>query len=103
LRGEVAFRRRARIEAGLKAKEKAEDIAKALGVTIGKVILIDELPVESQPMPSAFYLRGGRSALNAFNRVTVLNEITVDESKGSGFFAQAISITSQIRVTFEIK
>lgn len=40
---ELDLRRRARIEAGLKAKEKAVDIAKALGVKVGKVMLIEEV------------------------------------------------------------
>ncbi len=105
LKDEVSFRRRARTEAGLKAREKAEDIAKALGVVVGKVIAIEEVPFQqaNNPMSNTLHLQGGRIFPNPFNPVTVLSEATLDESKGSGFFAQTVSVTSQIRVTFELK
>jgi uncharacterized protein len=102
LKDEVGFRRRARIEATLKAKEKAEDMAKALNVTLGKVISIDE----SQPTQSMqTMLRSGRpNPFNpAYNSVMASEVVVVDGSIGTGFFAQTISITSQVFVTFEIK
>jgi uncharacterized protein YggE len=105
LKDEVGFRRRARIEAALKAKEKAEDMTKALNIGLGKVISIDEVQsTQSAQMPYA--LRGGRP--NPFNPVAYNTYLpvqagVVDESKGTGFFAQTISITSQVYVTFEIK
>jgi len=87
----------------VKAKEKAEDMAKALSVNLGKVILIDEVhPTES----SEAQLRSGR--INPFNPV-LYNTVMCDEvvvtkgGVGTGFFAQTISITSVVYVTFEIK
>ena len=105
LKDEVGFRRRARIEAALKAKEKAEDITKALNIALGKVISIDEVQ-PTQSLQSPLMLRNGRS--NPFNPVSYVTDIglqagVVDESKGTGFFAQTISITSQVFITFEIK
>ena len=106
LKDEVGFRRRARIEAALKAKEKAEDMTKALNISLGKVISKDEVqPTQSLQSPFLM-LRNGRS--NPFNPVSYNTEIglqagVVDESKGTGFFAQTISITSQVFITFEIK
>ena len=105
LKDEVGFRRRARIEAALKAKEKAEDITKALNIALGKVISIDEVQ-PTQSLQSPLMLRNGRS--NPFNPVSYVTDIglqagVVDESKGTGFFAQTISITSQVYITFEIK
>jgi len=102
LRDEVGFRRRARIEAALKAREKAEDIARALNSTLGKVVYIDEFQ-PTQNVQAQF--RGGRA--NQFNPVynSVLASavVVVDESVGTGFFAQIVSITSQVYVTFELK
>jgi len=95
LKDDVGFRRRARTEAALKAKEKADDIAKALGVNIGRVIAVEEIlsrPAE-YPMPfNSVYLRGGRAS-----------EAAIQMADESGFFAQTISVTSEIRVTFDIK
>lgn len=101
LKDEFAFRRRARIEAALKAKEKADDIAKALGITIGKVFAIEEMPTHVMTPPPMF--GSGGNYPNPFNPGTPLSASIVDESKGSGFFAQTVTATSQIRVTFEIK
>lgn len=105
LKDEVGFRRRARIEAALKAKEKAEDMTKALNIALGKVISIDEVQ-PTQSLQSPLMLRNGRP--NPFNPVSYVTDIglqagVVDESKGTGFFAQTISITSQVYITFEIK
>jgi hypothetical protein len=40
-----------------------------------------------------------------FNPVTSKNsnESSVDETKGSGFFAQTISVTSQVRVVYALE
>jgi len=95
---ESGLRRRARIEAGLKAREKADDLAKTLGVVIGKVISIEEL-LPGQTVPSNSTLRFNYP--NPFNPTT-LSELS-GETSGSGFFAQTISVTSQVRVIFEIK
>lgn len=103
LKDELGPRRRARTGAALKAKEKAEDIAQALGVVLGRLIAVEETDptrVYSQQAPQNYpspfnpsatqiqYLRGGS---------------TIDESVGSAFFAQTITVTSQVRAVFEIK
>lgn len=103
LKDELDPRRRARIGAALKAKEKAEDIARALGVSLGKLLSIEETDPtrvfgqqSAQDYPNPFnpsateiqFLRGGR---------------TTDESMGAAFFAQTITVTSQVRAVFEIK
>ncbi len=100
LNDELGLRRKARVAAAMKAKEKAEDIAGALGVMLGKVVNIEEMGPTS-----TVSIRGGRTYPNPFNPSTSMlrEESIVDESKGSGFFAQTISITSQVRVVFEIK
>jgi uncharacterized protein YggE len=97
LKDEVSFRKRARVEAALKAREKAEDIGKALNVIVGKAITIDEFP----PSQTNAMVRG----INAsYNTISVSGlQMGVDESIGSGFFAQTISVTSQVYVTFELK
>jgi uncharacterized protein YggE len=97
LKDEVSFRKRARVEAALKAREKAEDIGKALNVIVGKAITIDEFP----PSQTNAMVRG----INAsYNTISVSGlQMGVDESIGSGFFALTISITSQVYVTFELK
>ena len=111
LKDEVPLRRRARVEAGRKAREKADDIAKALGITIGRVLMIEEMPtLVTYPGQS---IRGGmlapvqfNSIPNPFNPVSsgsMEEQGVADETQGSGFFAQTISIASQVRVTFEIK
>ncbi len=95
LKDDVGFRRRARIEAAFKAKEKADDIAKALGVTLGRVVAVEEILSQPGgfPIPSnTVMFRGGRAS-----------EATLQVSDESGFFAQTISVTSEVRVTFEIK
>jgi uncharacterized protein YggE len=105
LKDEVSFRRRARIEAALKAKEKAEDMTKALNITLGKVISIDEVQ-PTQSIQTPYMMRGVRAnPFNpvSFNTVVGVQAGVVDESIGTGFFAQTISITSQVYVTFEIK
>ena len=97
LKDDVGFRRRARTEAALKAREKADDIAKALGVTLGKIILVEEVlpepPAIGYPMPfNRIYTNGGRT-----------EEASLQVTDESGFFAQTISVTSEVRVVFEIK
>lgn len=111
---ELGLRRRARIEAGLKAKEKAEDIAKALGVTVGEVLSIEEIQIKQPEKNNRYnryvqlYATGGYSSpynpidnCNSFNNADTY--VDIDEVKGSGFFAQTVSITSQVKVTFQIK
>lgn len=106
---EIGLRRRARMEAGLKAKEKAEDIGKSLGVKVGKVISIDELqPTQvNRDQNQRMFVRGSVNYPNPFNpslsNFSNLNEVTLDESKGSAFFAQTISVTSIVKVTFVIE
>jgi uncharacterized protein YggE len=95
LKDDVGFRRRARIEAAFKAKEKADDIGKALGVTLGKVVAVEEILSQPGGYPIPFNtvsFRGGR-----------VSEGVLQVSDESGFFAQTISVTSELRVTFEIK
>jgi uncharacterized protein YggE len=107
---ELGLRRRARIEAGLKAKEKADDITSALGVKVGKVLSIEEVQstqtFNNQNQDNFLYRRGGIYP-NPYNPVGNYNirtgRIDVDETKGSGFFAQTISVTSQVKVTFAIE
>jgi uncharacterized protein len=104
---EVKLKRRARIEAGLKAKEKAEDITKALGAKLGKVLLIEEVQStylnRGQFNNNSFLL--SQKISNSFNPVTNIttSEAGIDETKGSGFFAQTISVTSQVRVVFSLE
>ncbi|HTY09524.1 MAG TPA: SIMPL domain-containing protein [Bacteroidota bacterium] len=104
LRDEPSLRRKARVEAALKAREKADDLAKTLGVTLGRVISIDE----GQPSQPPQRLYGVSSYAMPFNNSTyntvLANEVVaVDASIGYGFFAQTISIVSQVYVTFELK
>ncbi len=112
LKDELGLRRRARIEAGLKAKEKAEDITNALGVKLGKVLTIEEIqPTQTYTNQNQYlYIRAGVNYPNPFNpspynvlQEKNLNSPTVDETKGSGFFAKTVSITSQVEVSFEIE
>lgn len=103
MKDELDVRRRARVAAAMKAKEKAGDMARALNVTLGQVISIDE----TDPT-RVFSLRGGsQNYPNPFNPTTsaqfMQRESNADESTGSSFFAQTITITSQVRVIFEIK
>ena len=102
LKDELGLRRKARSQAALKAREKAEDIAKALGITIGQVTSVEELQPTQTSTPSALY-RPGRGYPNPFNAVTFSEVPQIDESTGSGFFAQTIIATSQVQVTFEIR
>ncbi len=97
LKDEVGLRRRARVEAGIKAREKAEDIAKGLGVTIGKVLFFEET---QSPQ-----ILANQNYPNPFNPSTnsVFEKTSIDESRGSGFFAQTISATAQVKVAFELK
>jgi len=112
LKDELGLRRRARIDAGLKAKEKAEDITNALGVKLGKVLTIEEIQLTQTYTNQNQYLRirGGYNSPNPFNPGTYnvleenyANPSTVDEIKGSGFFAKTVSITSQVKVIFAIE
>jgi uncharacterized protein YggE len=106
LKDELSFRRKARQEAGLKAMEKAEDITKALGVKLGSVIYIEEVQstkTYAQQNQSWYMNRGIPNPFNVTTRGGRLDEVVVDESIGSGFFAQTVSITSQVKVTFELE
>jgi len=112
LKDELGLRRRARIEAGLKAREKAEDITGALGVKLGKVLTIEEIqPTQTYTNQNQLLrVRGGYNYPNPFNPGTYnvlqednLSSPTVDEIKGSGFFAKTVSITSQVKVIFAIE
>lgn len=112
LKDELGLRRRARIEAGLKAKEKAEDITNALEVKLRKVLTIEEIqPTQTRAYQNqAIYLRGGGNYPNPFNPGTynvggegILLSEMVDETIGSGFFAKTVSITSQVKVIFAIE
>jgi uncharacterized protein YggE len=112
LKDELGLRRRARIEAGLKAKEKAEDITNALGVKLGKVLTIEEIQSTQTYTNQNKHLRigGVYNYPNPFNPGTYnvleenyANPTTVDEVKGSGFFANTVSITSQVKVIFAIE
>ncbi|HOJ06177.1 MAG: DUF541 domain-containing protein [Chlorobi bacterium] len=112
LKDELGLRRRARIEAGLKAKEKAEDISNALGVKLGRVLTIEEIqPTQTYTNQNQYlYIRGGLNYPNPFNPSSYnvvqeknLNSQTIDETKGSGFFAKTVSITSQVEVSFAIE
>lgn len=101
LKDELDVRRRARVAAVMKAREKAEDIAHALGVTLGRVISVEE----TDPTRVSS-LRGAPNYPNPFNPTVAQltqKELVIDESTGSGFFAQTISVTSQVRAVFEIK
>ncbi len=100
---EVGLRRRARIEAAQKAKEKAGDLAAPLGIKVGKVIMVDELQTTLFSGKQMQNMRMGLAA--QFNAVGngFSNDGSADESKGTGFFAQTISVTSQVRVVFEIE
>ena len=106
LKNELDLKRRARIEAGLKAKEKAEDIGISLGIKIGKVLAVEEiLPLQSiTNMDQDYFLRGGKYYPSPFNPVvgSTFGETVVDEIKGSGFFGQTVTVTSQVKVTFVI-
>jgi uncharacterized protein YggE len=113
LKDELGYRRKARIAATLKAKEKAEDITAALGVTLGRVLNIEEkqptLVVSKVPQDSrlGFYPMSkypySNNPFNPPSSPEFTQKQEVYESQGSGVFAQTISITSQVQVTFEIK
>jgi len=106
---ELGLRKKARSEAALKAKEKAGDIATALGVMVGAVINIEELePAKvtrqvDNYSPYGFYNLQKASPFNPITLPDLSQKPQVDESRGSGFFAQTISITSQVKVIFAIK
>ena len=100
LKDEPALRKKARVEAALKAREKADDLAKTLGVTLGKVISIDE----GQPRQGQFGVSRFSSPFNnSIYNTVVANETVPDASIGNGFFAQTISTIGQVYVTFELK
>jgi uncharacterized protein len=97
LKDELAPRRRAREAAALKAKEKAEDMTRALGVKLGKLISLEETD------PTRVLVRGNRADyINPFNLITPNETESIDESRGSAFFAQTIFFTSQVKSVFEI-
>lgn len=107
VKDELGLRRRARIEAGLKAKEKADDIANSLGVSVGEVLVIEEIQATQTSRDDGQYMfvRGGGNYLNPFNPPSTnfylqQNSLIIDETKGTGFFAQTVTATSQVRVTF---
>jgi len=102
LRDESASRKQARIEAAIKAREKAQDFATALGVTLGPVISIEE----AEPT-RVLNQQTVRNYPNPFNPpTTVLSEklepSSIDETRGTGIFAQTIVVTSQVRAIFSI-
>jgi uncharacterized protein YggE len=112
LKDELGLRRKARTAAALKAKEKAEDIANALRVTLGQVVFVEETEPtrvgqrQNQVLMRGAYAMAERNYPNPYNPPSysfVPEQPEVDESRGSGFFAQTISVTSQVRATFEIK
>jgi uncharacterized protein YggE len=112
LKDELGLRRRARIEAGLKAKEKAEDITNALGIKLGSALSIEEIqPTQTYTDRNQnIFWRGGQNYPNPFNPgvYNVLPEANlkssmVDETRGSGFFAKTVSITSQVKIIFSIE
>lgn len=104
LKDELELRRRARKEAGLKAKEKADDIAGSLGVKVGKVIAIEELqPTQSRNIDNKTWVSRLNRFPNPFNPSLNGNFTAIDETKGNGFFAQTISVTSQVKVVFELE
>lgn len=103
LKDELDPRRRARIGAALKAKEKAEDIARALGVVLGELISVEE----TDPT-RVFSQQAAQNYPNPFNPSTTQIQFlrggsTIDESMGAAFFAQTVTVTSQVRAVFEIK
>ncbi len=108
VKDEAGLRRRARIAAAQKAREKAEDIATALGVGVGKVLSVEEIQIK-QPNEekSNIWVAFDMSPKypNPFNPVSTSNvDIPVlDESIGDDYFAQTVSSQSQVKVTFELK
>ena len=101
LKDEPSLRKKARVEAALKAREKADDLAKTLGVTLGKVISIDE-GQPNQSRQGQILLRGIASPFNnsSYNMLPANEAVVVDATIGYGFFAQTISIVSQVYVYF---
>ena len=106
---ELGLRRRTRTAAAAKAKEKAEDIANALGATLGKVLQIEEIQITNTYRTQNLNYYGAMRMMpeypNPFNPVTAttVDKPDLDESRGSQLFAQTVSSQSQIRVTFELK
>ena len=97
LKDEAGFRRRARIEAALKAKEKAEDMAKTLNSNLGKVISISEFsPTQIPGVPNPFNP-------SYTNTVVTSETVVIRGGASTGFFAKMVSITSSVYVSFEIK
>jgi uncharacterized protein YggE len=106
LKDELSVKRRARIEAAVKAKEKADDMAKALGITLGKIINVEEVQqTKSQPVqPMNVYPNPFNPVLYRSSASNLVSEnIGFGESSGEGFNAQTISVTSQVSVVYEIK
>ena len=104
LKNELDIRRQARIEAAKKAQEKAEDITKALGVVLEKAVSIEETAptrVYSQQVSQSVYLNPFNPSTNQM--VPAERIPAMDETIGSGLFAQTIFVTSEVRVVFEIK
>lgn len=110
---ELGLRKKARAAAAAKAKEKADDFANALGISVGSIISVEELEsAVATRSANQIGVRGGRGFEMSYNYPNPFNPVTVpdmalrpalDESRGSGFFARTISITSQVRVVFGIE
>jgi len=106
---ELGLRRRARVAAATKAREKADDIAKALGASVAEVIQIEEIQINytyRTENSNTFYPTSILQQYpNPFNsvRVNTVDKPDIDESRGSELFAQTVSAQSQVRVTFKLK
>jgi len=110
LRDELGLKRRARTAAAAKAREKAQDIATALGASVGNVIAVEEIQLSGGGRaPEANVYRSAArfsaTAPSPFNPVIVpgVDGPDVDESSGAEFFAQTVTAQSQVRVTFELR
>jgi len=105
LRDEFDVRRRARVEAALKAKEKAEDIVRALGASLGRLVSVEEIDPTRviAPHTGSFYPSPFNPPTPYLRSEVMAQGALVDASRGTGFFAQTIVVTSQLRAIFEIK
>ena len=105
---ELGLRRRARSAAAQKALEKAEDIATSLKASVGRVLVVEEVPITQTYRLQSYGARYERSSVaypSPFNPISVptVEKQDIDESRGSDAFYQTVVAQSQVRVTFELK
>ncbi|MBP9779826.1 SIMPL domain-containing protein [Candidatus Gracilibacteria bacterium] len=70
-----------------KARQKAEDMAKASGITLGRILSINESQGYAQPMSNQYYARAEMDSV----------------APGSGISAGELEISTTVSITYEIR